>query len=397
MMQYYTFLGTTKYEEASYFFSNDLNNEYKSCYVQMAIIEKYIDEISDVYIFCTKSSKEANGDELESLIKNKNNTLGVHFIEVDYDLQSSEIIKEMNKTLSQDFILDITNCFRNIPTTVTLISRYLEYSKSKYLKHLYYGNFNIQSKEGLILDLIHQYHDSLLVNDLEAFDRYLKVMVNNNYENSNGEIIKLLKAFDDFNHMIEFCEFDNSIKCVEEIVKYSELLLKNEEKYLLLVPYLNSIKNKFMEIINENNLVLKKIKFIKLLLVHNLVQISMTFTDQLIREELVRYCYFPNEIDFKDKLHNFSIYDLSQDLFFYLGIRISKRYRPNDKVLKFRDKIINNNVDLLDEKSINDFYFKIRNHINHGEEIQLSKEEITQIIDKCLMSLKNLVKGGYDG
>ena len=45
-----------------------------------------------------------------------------------------------------------------------------------------------------------------------------------------------------------------------------------------------------------------KIKFIKLLLAHNSLQIAITFTDQLIREELVHYYYFPDSKSFKEEL-----------------------------------------------------------------------------------------------
>ena len=67
----------------------------------------------------------------------------------------------MNKVLSEDFIIDVTHSFRNIPISVTLITRYLEYSSGYHLKHLYYGNLNSEKEEGLIIDLIQQYQNKM--------------------------------------------------------------------------------------------------------------------------------------------------------------------------------------------------------------------------------------------
>ena len=113
-------------------------------------------------------------------------------------------------------------------------------------------------------------------------------------------------------------------------------------------------------------MLLKKSNLLNFLLAHNSLQIAITFTDQLIREELVHYYYFPDSKSFKEELLNkiakeSDFYDLSTDLLFFLNIRnSSKNINSKDYIVNIRNK--NNNlskdVSLLDKENINIFYIK---------------------------------------
>ena len=89
-------------------------------------------------------------------------------------------------------------------------------------------------------------------------------------------------------------------------------------------------------------------------------------------------------------------YDLSTDLLFFLNIRnSSKNINSKDYIVKIRNKNNNlsKNTDILDKDSINDFYLKIRNVVNHGGKIK-QNVDVNKIILKCLDSVEKFIKEG---
>lgn len=374
-MQYFTFLGVGTlpegYEEALYSFEDNKEEIHASKYVQSAIIEKFQSDISEVFVFCTEKSYSLGARNIKNEIKTKFN-IDIKFITINEFVKIEEILQKMNEVLKEDFIIDVTHSFRNIPISVTMISNYLEVSTKKQLKHLFYGNYNRETNEGLIIDLINQYENSKIASSLMAFDQFLKISDTYLYNLNDNKINNLMKGIYQFNHMLDYCEFDSCVHSISQIYNFCQSILKEKDKYILLTPYLKSIQKKLSNIYIEKNDAIKKIKFIKLLLAHNSLQIAITFTDQLIREELVHYYYFPDSKSFKEELLNkiakeSDFYDLSTDLLFFLNIRnSSKNINSKDYIVKIRNKNNNlsKNTDILDKDSINDFYLKIRNVVN---------------------------------
>lgn len=407
-MQYFTFLGTglkkikgnsqmIGYEEAYYYFQEQPEKAYISYFVQIPIIDKFVNEITDIYVFCTEESKLMHGARLEEVIRSDFEK-EIKFIKIPYDIKVEELLKIMDKILCDDFIIDVTHCFRNIPIELTFITKYLEKSKQKNLLHLYYGNFNQNTGEGIIYDLIKDYNDSKIISALESFDKFLRVSDEFLNQKNDVKIQKLIQAFSKFNHMLEYCEFDESILAINHIYEFSQSVLKDMDNYILLIPYLKSIQNKLENIYREKNDAIKKIKLIKLLLKHNLSQIAITFTDQLIREELIHYCYFPNEERVKEyemkKLGD--IYKLSQDLLYELDIRQKPRnYKEDFTITMLRKEKMNikKNINIIDKESIDKFYKEIRNVVNHGGKIK-DKIDINLIIEKCILSLERFIREG---
>ena len=394
-MQYFTFLGVGTlpegYEEALYSFEDNKEEIHASKYVQSAIIEKFQSAISEVFVFCTEKSYSLGARNIKNEIKTKYN-IDIKLITINEFVKIEEILQKMDEVLKEDFIIDVTHSFRNIPISVTMISNYLEVSTKKQLKHLFYGNYNRETNEGLIIDLINQYENSKIASSLMAFDQFLKISDTYLYNLNDNKINNLMKGIYQFNHMLDYCEFDSCVHSISQIYNFCQSILKEKDKYILLTPYLKSIQKKLSNIYIEKNDAIKKIKFIKLLLAHNSLQIAITFTDQLIREELVHYYYFPDSKSFKEELLNkiakeSDFYDLSTDLLFFLNIRnSSKNINSKDYIVNIRNK--NNNlskdVSLLDKENINIFYIKIRNVVNHGGKIIL----------KCLDSIEKFIKEG---
>lgn len=307
----------------------------------------------------------------------------------------------MSAVLNDDFIIDVTHSFRNIPISVTMVSNYLEVSTNNKLKHLFYGNYNRDTNEGTIIDLINQYQNSKIASALMTFDQFLKISDTYLTDFEDKKINNLIKGINRFNHMIDYCEFDNCVYSISQIYDFCQSILKEENKYILLSPYLKNIQSKLKNVYAEKNDTIKKIKFIKLLLDHNSLQIAITFTDQLIREELVHYSYFPEAISFKENLLNkickeSDFYDLSTDLLFYLDIRNrNQNFHYKDYITKIREENINlsKDVSFLDKENINTFYLKIRNVINHGGRID-QKINVNQTILNCINSVEKFIKEG---
>lgn len=398
-MQYFTFIGTSKYDEIKYLFQEEQKPNLETKYVQEAIVNGFYGEIDEIFIFCTVESREVHGIVLKKRLEEQYHKK-VHFIEVSFDVQTEEIVLEMNKVLKEDFIIDITHSFRNIPIAVTLIIRYLEYSKGYHLKHLYYGNFS----NGLIIDMLKQYQNMQLVNELESFDKYLKVSsVSLSKYESSKKIDNLLLVFDEFNRMIEFCEFDKSVDKIRKITELSRGILK-DSNYILIHPYLERIIMKF-ESVNRNKMKsLKKIALIQILLQHRLYQIAITFTDQLIREELVHYVYFPKLLDFNkqsvDQLPRYpkrkDTYNLSTDVLKFYEIHgkqegINKYPEVERYINKNGSAETSEKIRKLKKDKIDKFYSSIRNHINHGEEIE-DIDDVKNIVKDCLDLLTNFIK-----
>lgn len=403
-MQYFTFLGVgtlpSGYEEALYFFENNKDEIYASKYVQSAIIEKYYSDINEVYVFCTEKSYKLGGTNISNEIKTKFD-LDIKFIKINEFVKIEEILQKMSAVLNDDFIIDVTHSFRNIPISVTMVSNYLEVSTNNKLKHLFYGNYNRDTNEGTIIDLINQYQNSKIASALMTFDQFLKISDTYLTDFEDKKINNLIKGINRFNHMIDYCEFDNCVYSISQIYDFCQSILKEENKYILLSPYLKSIQSKLKNVYAEKNDTIKKIKFIKLLLDHNSLQIAITFTDQLIREELVHYSYFPEAISFKENLLNkickeSDFYDLSTDLLFYLDIRNrNQNFHYKDYITKIREENINlsKDVSILDKENINTFYLKIRNVINHGGRID-QKINVNQTILNCINSVEKFIKEG---
>ena len=133
-MLYFTFLGTGSYKVADYFFE-DKELSIQSQFVQEPIMERFKDNIDKVFVFCTEESKNCHGKELEEKIMNYKKE--VQFIEMNYNVSVEELIGIMTRYINDDYIMDVTHCFRNIPMTVLLIINYLEFTSGYKLKHLY--------------------------------------------------------------------------------------------------------------------------------------------------------------------------------------------------------------------------------------------------------------------
>lgn len=413
MVQYFTFLGIgTKpegYKEVIYTFQQDPEHAIISEFVQLPIIEKFLDRLTEVIVFCTDESYTKYH---EALTQRTKDMVKLNFVKIRHTIDFDAFVKELLFYMheNEEIILDITHSFRNIPMKLLFALKYIEMTKKVQIKHLYYGRLIESKEEGVIIDFIHDYDMQKISDVLTQFDRTLVLRKENLYEllqEPDDKIETFLKSLSDLYEMIEFCQFDRCIEIVNSIVKKCADIEKDEEKYTIIVPIIKRIKEKFNEFKEASNNVDKKIILIRLLLQHGRYQAAITFSDQFFREELIRATLSPGNKNFSLKTflsrHRIStrsddVYKLSNYLIFSVYRLRGLEYERNDErernywtplIDQVHDNI-NNNAKVCSKykQSISTFY-KERNHVNHGSSMR-SNSEIVRNIQEILECISML-------
>lgn len=394
IMKYFTFIGTGTinlslnsimkkggYESVSYRFA-DNGMVVKSKFIQEAIVERFKGELDKVYVFATSEAYSKHGEELKKHL----NGVELTFIDIDKNIGfeefSSLLLSKIN--INDDIIIDITHSFRHIPMKLLFALDYIETAKDTNILHLYYGR--LDGKCGLIEDIVKDYHMRKISDLLSQFDRTLIINTEDikKYVNDDDKTISdLMLALADFNKVTELCRFDDCFTTIDRILKTCKLINSNPENYQMIVPFVKKIRVIFQSISN-NNEVYNKIAFIKILLEHSRYQVAITFTDQLLREELIRYTFYPAKFDC-------DVYILSQTILAKSGLK----YGKNNDCAKTFEKYPNRlesltNISKSRGKTTNHFYNDLRNRINHGDKINKSEKEIKDICNDVLKLIQSL-------
>ena len=129
MVQYFTFLGLGSkpegYKEVIYTFQDDPDHATISEFIQLPIIKKFADQLSEVIVFCTDESYEKYH---EALTKKTENLAGLSFIKIKHTIDFDAFVKELLSHMreNEEVILDITHSFRNIPMKLLFALKYIE-------------------------------------------------------------------------------------------------------------------------------------------------------------------------------------------------------------------------------------------------------------------------------
>lgn len=412
-MQYITFLGVGPkdgYREVIYRFRDNDNFDIISNFVQEAIIRRYKNQFDDIKVIATKKAILKYKEEFLQMVDNIGE-IPAEFIEIKENGSFEYFLDILNRIVREDFIVDVTHSFRDIPMTVMFSMNYIETSHKCQLLHLYYGKQTADEEYYEIVDFVEDYRDSMLGTRLALFNSSLKIDIKDVLNKYSGdEIIKsFLMSLERFNRMLEYCEFDKSIKAIRNITEIASSII-NKGRYVLLIPFVNEIKRKFEGIMKQSNDFDMKRELIQLLLDHNLMQIAITFTDQFIREEIIHLTVSPNNTNYKVevlkqndsisyKLKNDPglIYKCSQyltyDAYGLLNGPIPKydfsRFKEAYKTNIDKNKISFSEINKL---YVKDFYRNIRNNINHGNVISMKNEEISNVIIGVLDNMSEVRK-----
>lgn len=415
-MQYFTTVGLGVYKETQYKFEDDEKHVYKTNFVQEAIIDRFKDELDEAIFFVTPESKEKYWAELEGKF---GKLLKIKSIEVNRNISYEEFSAKLfeNMNANEDAIIDITQSFRHIPMKLLFSLRYIELTKQLKIKHLYYGQILNQETlhdpenetYGLIIDFIREFELQKVSELLSQFDRTL--LVNSNdieevLEDKDEVLDRFLHNLSDFNKVIERAELNRAMNAIFSISKDAKKIINEDEKYSIIIPFINKIQNKFEAIISSAEANKRKIELIKLLHSHNRLQITITFLDQCFRDELIFKTLGLNEntasLNSYCKSHGIKYWDgLNMDYIFsqYLignvyelrGVGKVNEQKTCERILATTDadyEQLKNKINPY-KKNIRAFYGDIRNSMNHGKSID-PKIDVDKVIDKMIECLENM-------
>lgn len=414
-MQYFTFVGMgdlkkKQYKEVIYDFNGELT---VSKFVQEPIFEHFKESIDEVDIIATQEAYDWNGKQLEQLLVRIKPGVSIKHILIPNTLTFENTVQLLVENIQQDFIMDVTHSYRDMPMTVLLSMDYIIASKKCTVCHLFYGKIGSNHEEFKIVDIIDEYHLASLGNDLKQFQKTLRIDLDplyGQYE-ENKEISKFYKAVQDFNTMLELSDFERSIADIERIYKAAKKIYENTEKYYLLSPFISEILTMLEPVCNAENGFFKKKALIRILFEHDLIQIAITFADQLIREELIHYTVNPQGQNYSSsnlkyektipEYKNRDVYLLSQHLILEVYQLRKANLKKNAEKTGFEDfenqykQNIQENQAIfgrLDIKPLVVFYKDIRNKINHGSKITMEKEKIKSIISESIDIIQSLIR-----
>lgn len=377
-MQYFTFIGMgdkeNGYREVYYSFEDDPKQAVLSRFVQELIIKRHEKDLSEVYIFATKESRERYEKDLNALFDKK---VALNFINISKDITYEDYTLELLKYMkeNEDIVLDITHSFRYIPIKLLFALKYIELTKNVHIQHLYYG---LLKKEdvGEVVDFVSDYMMQQISDLLAQFNRTL--MINGEdidvlIAQKDDKIKNFLKSLSTFNKMIEYCEFDSSLKEIRKITESCSSIEKNKDRYSLIIPIVKQIKDKFKFYSECKNDVEKK-------------------------EELIRNTLEPlnNKFDLEIYLKNkkmpsngsATFYRISQFLKTDVYKLVNgKTYFKYEELLDGKEnevKQIKNILTTKQKDTIDKFFNEIRNHMNHGTSIQTEIEPILYDMLDCI-------------
>ena len=377
-MQYFTFIGMgdkeNGYREVYYSFEDDPKQAVLSRFVQELIIKRHEKDLSEVYIFATKESRERYEKDLNALFDKK---VALNFINISKDITYEDYTLELLKYMkeNEDIVLDITHSFRYIPIKLLFALKYIELTKNVHIQHLYYG---LLKKEdvGEVVDFVSDYMMQQISDLLAQFNRTL--MINGEdidvlIAQKDDKIKNFLKSLSTFNKMIEYCEFDSSLKEIRKITESCSSIEKNKDRYSLIIPIVKQIKDKFKFYSECKNDVEKK-------------------------EELIRNTLEPlnNKFDLEIYLKNkkmpsngsATFYRISQFLKTDVYKLVNgKTYFKYEELLDGKENEVKQIKNILTTKQkdiIDKFFNEIRNHMNHGTSIQTEIEPILYDMLDCI-------------
>lgn len=397
-MQYLTFLGMGDiekgYSTVSYRFEDD-DKRYQSKYIQEPILKRYEKILDEIVVIVTEQSMRINGSGLQEIVNNLNMKHKLRFVIIEQNITFEEIVDKLHDIISDDFMMDVTHSFRDIPMSVLLSLNYLETSKKCKLTHLFYGKGFGSNSEYLIVDFRKNYRFSFLGNELKQFQKTLRIDIDSVTDAFADDklINNFIESITSFNKMLEYIQFNDCLRVVRAIDSAAKNILVKTSRFKLLIPFVTEIHEMFRPVLEPEDIFERKRRLIELLLKHNLIQIGITFSDQFIREELIHYTVKPYAKAFEESFLKIRDIPKKKQKTYYISqylmitvykIRGDKYFEDFHSVIELYGNQIEKNKKNFEETDmtpINDFY-DLRNHINHGSGLEMDKCDILKIITK---------------
>lgn len=296
-MQYITFLGTggkAGYRTTVNCFEEDeknLSNLVETKYVQLPIYQKHQQQISEILVFLTEEARRKSYPEFAALFRD----VPITEIPIPDDISSEEFIDKLLANIKENgrAIFDVTHSFRYLPMKFLFALRYVEQMRNTSIEHVYYGLMKNQFTDNeycVITDFLADYETQKISELLSQFNRSLTASAADwgRFVTKDANVERFLIALANFNDTLELSDFEASIPVARKITECARSLLKKPEKYTLLLPLAKKIEDKLQPVSGAIGSRKQKAALIELLLNHDRLQNAVTFTDQFLREELIR-------------------------------------------------------------------------------------------------------------
>lgn len=419
-MKYISFLGNWNYTPVKYEFDEVLTETY----FQNIILNIHKnDKIDGLIVVTTKEGNEKHYASMCEGIKNKYPELLIKNVIVkdgdNYEALIKEILNYLKEDLSkEDIILDVTHCFRTMPTKILLTLDYLEKNINVKVKHLYYGKVDPNTSTGEVIDFIKFYNESKVAESLRQFKATLKLSNVDTIYEDNKDLKALLREMQSLNDYLELADYENTKDCMIKISKYSKKLMDNEDMKRVKI-YLKTIYNTFAQF-DENTddfNILRAI--VNLLNKHHYYQLACTFVYKKYEAWIHHYL----GVEHRDNGNFFRWLGRIIKQFEELGL---EKYKASVEEKEYHQSLLNQIIDYYNNESykicdyidlseeddlslmpyliyesyvcIEDFANKIRNPLNHANTLRANHTQLGTEFEKMLDSIQRLYKVGaqYD-
>lgn len=231
-MIYITYTGNRVFENTKYYFEQTPENViYDNC-VQAAIINKYGEYLTKVFVFKTNHHKcDENFDHIAEVTKLINSNIVVEPVEYDLNDSFDTLLEKTEKLVEKndDVIMGITNTFRHIPMSVIQILPYIQAYMDLNIRHLYYGKL-IKDDEVMIQEYVQYFHYSKVIAYLQQFKDSLRVP-EKLVSIGNDKLERLLKKMNSLNKQRIRSEIYHELVCLKGIYRLCVELSQEETVY----------------------------------------------------------------------------------------------------------------------------------------------------------------------
>lgn len=238
-MKYFSFLGTSKYDEAIYRVVNQNDNSGFICrFAQEFIVERHLEKepIDSVYVLCTDTPEcLENYDSLKYVLQ-KYPDIQVQKINVELEMTSEMFINVLDEYLDvgDQVIIDVTYGFRSSPMTLIQILPFFQISKKITIHHIYYSRLERRQPEISVChveDYVEYHKQSRIVNYLNQFiDTYkvpdIEVLKT---EKMDEKLFYLFRDMSDFQLNLNRSEVLGALASLKRLNQKCNKLLNNNQ------------------------------------------------------------------------------------------------------------------------------------------------------------------------
>lgn len=311
-----------KYEEIEYFFTNKHEEDYKTEYIQEALVKLLNESDLKVNVFVTEKARNVNWDPEDKIgLKIKLEKLNINYkvIDIPDGKTNNEIWQIFTKVYDEiepfdEVFVDVTHSFRSIPIIFMSVLNYAKVTKHCDIKRILYGAFDAKENgrapiyDLTLFDQIIEWSSGveqlLSTGECEKFCSTVEKTLNPLLRETKGtdEVVKLIrkcsKLIKEFYTDLKLVRGKSLLKSGKELYKVlCEIKALNTDKHLTIQPFfhiLERVENQVAFFQNEN-LIENILECVKLCRKFGQYQQAYTF----LRENIINYVCINTGLDWE--------------------------------------------------------------------------------------------------